>query len=83
VDAISVCSAVRAYPVIYDTRVIILTILAPVSEIDRALMAVADDYVSSHSSQLSWTGASCKHLTQKRPFSKPIRAPPHMGPMPV
>ena len=45
-EGISVCSAIRADPVIYDTKVIMLTALAQESETDRALIAGADDYMT-------------------------------------
>jgi CheY-like chemotaxis protein len=45
-DGISVCAAIRSDPSISNTKVIMLTALAQESEIDRALMAGADDYMT-------------------------------------
>ena len=45
-DGISVCQAIRNDPSIADTKVIMLTALAQESEIDRALIAGADDYMT-------------------------------------
>lgn len=45
-DGISVCQAIRNDPSIADTKIIMLTALAQESEIDRALIAGADDYMT-------------------------------------
>jgi two-component system, OmpR family, alkaline phosphatase synthesis response regulator PhoP len=45
-DGISVCEQIRKDPSISDTKVIMLTALAQEAEIDRALIAGADDYMT-------------------------------------
>jgi two-component system, OmpR family, alkaline phosphatase synthesis response regulator PhoP len=45
-DGISVCQEIRKDPSISDTKVVMLTALAQESEIDRALIAGADDYMT-------------------------------------
>jgi CheY-like chemotaxis protein len=45
-DGISVCEAIRKDPSISETKVVMLTALAQESEIYRALMAGADDYMT-------------------------------------
>lgn len=46
IDGISVCEAVRKDPRTADTKVVMLTALAQETEIDRALLAGADDYMT-------------------------------------
>ena len=45
-DGISVCEEIRKDPGLSDTKIVMLTALAQESEIDRALIAGADDYMT-------------------------------------
>ena len=45
-DGISVCEAIRSDPATSSTKVVMLTALAQESQIDRALEAGADDYMT-------------------------------------
>jgi len=66
-DGISVCEEIRKDPSLSGTKVVMFTALAQEAEIDRALVAGADDYMTKPFSPTALHRNSSKPWASKKP----------------